>query len=67
MAEIGAELMPRQRRGGMVWETLRSAIDAEVRRKKSPSWARIGKRAPPKQSELRSDGQGRALSHYAAA
>src|ERR1035437_7527026 len=66
-AEISAELMPRRRRGGMGWETLRSAIAAEARRKKSPSFARIGrlKPAPPKQSELRSDGPGRALSHNA--
>src|ERR1039458_8379502 len=37
-------------------------------RKRSPSCARIGKlkQAPPKQSELRSDGQGRALSHNTA-
>ena len=60
-AEISAELMPRRRRGGMGWETLQSAIDAEARRKKSPSCARIGKlkHAPPKQSGLRSDGQAR--------
>src|ERR1039458_10513989 len=40
-------------------------FNAEAQRKGSPSCARIGKlkRAPPKQSELRSDGQGRALSH----
>jgi hypothetical protein len=40
---------------------------AEARRKQSPSCARIGrlKAAPPKQSELRSDGQAGGLSHNA--
>src|ERR1035438_385024 len=53
----------RSRKGeGVVGSAGQAAETAEERR--SPSCARIGKlkHAPPKQSELRSDGQGGALS-----
>ena len=47
------------------WNGMGNLLEADARRKKSPICARIGKlkRAPPKQSELRSDAQGGALCH----